>query len=230
MVLILGALALLMSVPFIFCGAAVLLVNSVLVEDDGYICTDTIRLCSDFYAIVATPDDMDEDSDWLWWLGRFADLKVEGSSYGTSEQIFIGIADARDVGEYLDDVAYDEMVEFSTDVSEITYRSHVGDREPVPPTNASFWAVSAWGSEKQTIVWEHTVDDYSMVIMNADGTATVDARTAFCVKIPQVVGFGVGILLAGFVFLFVGILMIFFALRKRATPPGPLQKMMIVDE
>lgn len=227
---ILGTLALLVSVPFIFGGAAVLLVNSALVDNEGYICTDPVHLDSDSHAIVATPDDMDEDSDWFWWLGRFADLKIEGSSHGASEQIFIGIAEARDVDEYLDDVAYDEMVEFSTKASEITYDSHTGDHEPVSPTNVSFWAASAYGIEKQTLVWEHDVDDYSLVIMNADGTAEVDVNMVFCVKIPQMGGFGVGILIAGIVFLVIGILMIFFALRKRGTPPGPSPKMLIVNE
>jgi hypothetical protein len=228
--IILGALALLVSVPFICGGAAVLLVNSAITDNEGYICADTIHLDSDSYAIVATPDDMDGDSDWFWWLGRFADLKIEGASHGASGQIFIGIADAQDVEEYLDDVSYDEMVEFSTEASEIAYDSHTGDHEPVLPTNVSFWAVSAYGFEKQTIVWEHELDDYSLVIMNAEGTDAVDVRMDFCVKIPQMGGFGVGILITGIVFLIIGILMIFFALRKRGTPLGPSPKMIIVDE
>jgi len=228
--IILGVLALLGSVPFIFGGAAVLWVNSTLVDNEGYICTDSVHLDSDSYAIVATPDDMDEDSEWFWWLGRFADLKIEGSNHGASEQIFIGIADVHDVEEYLDDVAYDEMVEFSTEASEITYDSHTGDRGPVSPTNVSFWAASAYGIEKQTIVWEHEVDDYSLVIMNAEGADEVDVNMVFCVKIPQVGGFGVGILIAGIVLLIIGILMIFFAFRKRDTPLGPSPKMIIVDE
>lgn len=228
--IILGVLALLGSVPFIFGGTAVLWVNSTLTDNEGYICTESVHLDSDSYAIVATPDDMDEDSDWFWWLGRFADLKIEGSNHGASEQIFIGIADARDVEEYLDDVAYDEMVEFSTEASEITYDSHTGDRGPVSPTNVSFWAASVYGIEKQTIVWEHEVDDYSLVIMNAEGADEVDVNMVFCVKIPQVGGFGVGILIAGIVLLIIGILMIFFAFRKRGTPQGPSPKMIIVDE
>ena len=219
-----------MSMPLIFGGVVLMWFSGVLADEEGFWLSDTVEFNSDSYAIVMTPDDMDVDDGAFWWLGRIATLKIEGVSDNSSEQIFIGIAEASYVEEYLAGVAYDEIVEFDTDQDEIAFEKHGGVSEPLPPVSGQFWEVAAHGDETQTVIWESEVRDYSLVIMNAGGSAGIDASMSFGVKVPVVGKLGAGLLIAGVVILLVGGVMLFFALRSPGSPDGIRPTMTIVDE
>ncbi len=55
------------------------------------------------------------------------------------------------------------------------------------------------------------------MMMNDDGSRGVDLDMIFKAKIPSIVGFGVGVLVSGIVLLAVASLMIFLAVRRKAT-------------
>jgi hypothetical protein len=245
--LIVGILFLLASIPLLFGGGGLLWVNAVLTDDNGFISTERGRLQSDSYAMATESFDIDIDRDdinrgWHWGWGWYADwdlgdlvtFKVEGKNNDTSEGIFIGVARESDLMSYLRNVEYDEITNISIhpDGLDVDYINHSGNSSPEVPTSQTFWVEAAYGTGIQTLEWELEKGTYSLVLMNEDGSINVDVDVAVGVKIPWLFGVGLGMVIGGTVALILGILMVIFALRGRRRPqqPEPTQPMHVIKE
>ena len=55
------------------------------------------------------------------------------------------------------------------------YTRHAGQRHPASPEHADIWAASNQGAGTQTVAWEIEDGNWSVVVMNADGSLGVDA-------------------------------------------------------
>jgi hypothetical protein len=59
-----------------------------------------------------------------------------------------------------------------------------GDRRPAPPGEQRIWAASVQGAGTQTLEWDVEDGDWSLVVMNADGSRGVDAEVEAGAKVP----------------------------------------------
>ncbi len=220
--LVFGIIFLLISIALIAGGGTLLWVNSRYVDTGGYLTSDTLHIERDSYAVVAGPIELDETAvRVLRSIGVITVFEFQGENNDPSKQIFMGVADEAELENYLDNVDYDEIDNIGfgwrLDFDRITYTNHPGDDEPSLPTSESIWAASAAGTTGETLVWETRAGSYSIVVMNDDGSRDVDLDVIFKAKIPAIFGFGVGLLVAGIVLLAVASLMIFLAVRRKAT-------------
>ncbi|NNC80302.1 MAG: hypothetical protein HKN94_09155 [Acidimicrobiales bacterium] len=112
---------------------------------------------------------------------------------------------------YLSGVNHDEIRSIDIDneaVVDVRYENHPGTAVPAAPGLQSFWEVSSEGVGTQTLWWDIDAGNWTVVAMNADGSAGVDADLAFGLKIANlgaiawtVFGFGlISLLLGGFLF------------------------------
>ena len=99
-------------------------------------------------------------------------LEVESRN---DKPVFVGIARTSDVDNYLAGVSHTTVTDVDTSPFDADYDDHAGDRRPVAPADSHIWAASEQGSGKQTLHWEIEDGDYSVVVMNADGSLGVDA-------------------------------------------------------
>ena len=219
--LIFGIIGLLISVSLLLGGAAILIADNVIKDNDGFYTTKTINIDKNSYAIVTGPTDVDVDVGWnsglLWDLGDLVTFRIEGSNENSSNPIFIGIARESDIDDYLDDVEYDEVRRLHTNRLDIDYRNHSGDIAPEVPTTQTFWEESTYGTGTQVLEWELEEGSHTLVIMNSDGSAGINANMVFGAKVPLLLGIGVGILVAGIIGLVISILFIALAARKSVT-------------
>jgi hypothetical protein len=65
-----------------------------------------------------------------------------------------------------------------------SYRDHGGDRRPALPAEQGFWAASAHGAGRQTVTWDLEDGDWSIVVMNADGSRGVDTDISAAAEVP----------------------------------------------
>ena len=220
LLLVFGIIILLLSIGLIAGGGTLLWANSRYVDSEGYFTSDTLHVDRDSYAVVAGPIELDETAvRVLKSMGVITVFEFQGENNNPSKQIFMGVADEAQLENYLDNVEYDEINNIGfgwrLDFGRITYTNHPGDDEPSPPASESIWAVSAVGSESETLVWETGTGSHSIVMMNGDASRGVDLDIIFRAKIPSLRGFGVGLLVAGIVLLAVASLMIFLAVRRK---------------
>lgn len=229
MLLVFGAIFLLVAIGMLFGGGALVWADQTFKDSEGFLTTDTVTIESDSYAITTRPADIDFEGRWPWGRGDFATIKIEGSNNNSAKQIFIGIADESDVEDYFRNVSYDEIKEFRIHPYEVSYRNHPGSSEAEAPTSRTFWVAEAYGSGTRTLEWELEEGTWVLVLMNADGSADVDLSVTVGVKVPWILGVGLGLLIGGVVLLIIAIVMIVLATRRpsvsgemaKAAPGAP---------
>ncbi len=222
--LVFGIIFLVGSVFLLIGGGGMVWANAALTDSEGFYTTDTTRLRSDSYAIATKPADIEWDmNDGMGWCsdpGDFLTIRIEAENRTASQGVFIGIASEWDVDDYLEDVEYDEIVEWKSDSDgdDVEYRRHQGDSEPADPTEQTFWDASAYGTGTQTLKWAPESGEWVLVVMNQDGSYDIDVTGTAGAKVPWVFWIGLGMLIAGGVALPAGIVMVYFAARRPASP------------
>lgn len=218
--LIFGIIFIVGAVLLMLAGGGVLWANAAMTDGEGFLHSGTTRLESDTHAMVTQPAEIEWDAGcwgpWCYDSGDFVTFKIEGENEDPSKGIFIGVAAEDEVRGYLDDVTYDEIVEWSpgAHTEDIDYRRHPGDSVPVDPTTQDFWEASAYGTGAQNLIWEPEEGDWVLVIMNQDASEGVAVSGTVGAKVPWLFQIGVGLLVAGAIILVLGIVMMLFAVRQ----------------
>ena len=159
-------------------------------------------------------------SDWILndnWLGKVR-IRAEGVS---AKPLFIGIGPEPAVAGYLGRVAHADVEDIDIDPFRVTYRQVAGTAPKRPPTAQNLWAASASGPGKQTVTWEVREGDWSVVLMNADGSRGVAAEADLGAKLSFLIWVAIGVLIAGAVLLGGGIALIVLAARRPPPPAAP---------
>ena len=221
--LVLGGIGLLVALGLFVGGGALFWVNTSLTDSQGFIATESEQLTVDSYAIVFQHIDIDVGEvvgRWGVWRpspGDFVTIKIAVSSNEPSKNIFVGIAEASDAAQYLNNVTYDEITRFSVSPSraaEIEYQTHPGGGIPSDPTTQTFWRVSKHGPGTQTLEWSPEAGSYWIALMNEDGSAGVDLTTNLGARIPLLSIVGSILLAAGVIALIIGGVMVYFGVRR----------------
>jgi hypothetical protein len=208
-----GALATLFAVALVAGGALALWGDS-LKDDDGYLKTDTERFHAGTRALATDNLDVDlGDADWLAESDDLGKIKVTAESRD-DKPLFVGIARTSDVEDYLSGVPYTTVDDVEVSPFSADYTRHSGDRHPASPEHAGIWAASNEGTGHQTIDWQIEDGDWSVVVMNADGSLGVDADVSAGADIPFLDELGWSAIGSGAFALVVAIGLIALAVRR----------------
>ena len=153
-------------------------------DSGGFITTDAHEFRTTSSALVTENMDLDlEGAGWLVQGDDFGKVKLSVDGAG-SEPVFVGIAPTRDVERYLDGVAHSTVTDVEYGPFSASYDDVGGDRQPMPPANADIWDASASGTGVQNLKWNATDGDWSIVVMNADGSPGVETDIAAGARVP----------------------------------------------
>jgi hypothetical protein len=178
-----GALAGILALGALGLGAGALWADGEK-NDRGYLMTDSERFAAGTRALATDNLDVDLDgADWVVDSGDFGTVQLEVASEG-DEPLFVGIARTEDVRSYLRGVDHTRLTGVDAFPFEASYRRESGDRRPAAPGQESFWAVSTQGRGMQALDWRVKDGDWSVVVMNADGSRGVAADVSGGAKIP----------------------------------------------
>jgi len=202
-------------------GGSFLLWTDLTQRDGGYLTTPTERFGTSTYALTREKLEVDAGgSDWIWndnWLGKVR-IRAEGAS---AKPLFIGIGPEPAVAGYLGRVAHADVEDIDLDPFRVTYRQVAGAAPKRPPTAQNFWAASASGQGRQTVTWEVREGDWSVVLMNADGSRGVAAEVDLGAKLSFLIWVAIGVLIGGALLLGGGIALIVLAARRPPPPAAP---------
>jgi hypothetical protein len=181
--IIAGTVAVLLALGFIAAGA-LLLVGDSEKDNQGYLSTGKDRYAASTYALAS--DNLDIDLDGAGWIMDRDDLgnvrlKVESSA---GKPVFVGVARTSDVSNYLRGTSHTTVTDVDYSPFEASYRDHGGTGRPALPADQDIWAASAQGPGTQTVAWDLENGDWSVVVMNADGSRGVDAKVSAGAKLP----------------------------------------------
>jgi hypothetical protein len=193
---VLASLVLLVSLGLGAAGTALLVADTTLRDDDGYLMTERMAFTTSTPALTTESMELHDDSasgvvpEVL--VGK-AKLRVVGEG---AAAVFVGIARSDDVDRYLDGVAHSEVVDVAGPPHRRrpVYREVQGGEVSGPPADAGIWDASVVGPGTQSLVWEPRDGDWTIVVMNADGSPVVTVSAAIGATVP-VLSWGGGTLL-----------------------------------
>jgi hypothetical protein len=218
---VLGSIVALLGAALLAAGGVLLWAERTHRDDDGFLTTPTELFERDSYAIVSDNVDFLEaetGSDWI--LDVLGDVRLRAANMEDGN-VFVGIGPTSDVENYLAGVEYDEVTDLHFDPFSAEYRRSSGGEPPGPPTEQTFWAASASGSGTQTAIWEPESGDWTLVVMNADGSRDVSAELSVGAEADFLIWLAIGLLAAGVLLLGGGAALIVFGARG-ATSAAPV--------
>jgi hypothetical protein len=214
-----GALASLLAAGLLSIGGLALWGDSQK-DSDGYLSTDTHQFEAGTRALATENLDVDLDgADWAMETNDLGQVRLQVESRD-GEPVFVGIARTSDVSDYLAGVAHTTVTDVDTSPFEASYDDHSGDRRAATPADSQIWAASEQGSGKQTLNWEIEDGDWSVVVMNADGSAGVDADISTGAKVPFLDELGWTAIGSGGFVLTVGVALLVLGIRRPSNPSG----------
>ena len=180
-----GAVTGLLAAGLLFVGGVALWGESEK-DGDGYLTADGHHFTAGTHALASESLDVDLDgAGWLMDREDVGDVRLEVEPR-SGEEVFVGIAPTDQVSRYLSGVAHTSVSDvdswpFDADYEE---RAVAGDGKPAPPGEQRIWAASVQGAGTQTLEWDVEDGDWSVVVMNADGSRGVDAEVEAGAKVP----------------------------------------------
>jgi hypothetical protein len=153
-------------------------------DAQGYISTDSERFAASTHALATESLDVDLDgAEGLVDATGLGDIRLDVASQ-TDKPVFAGIARTDDVSAYLADTSHTTVTDLDYEPFEASYSPQAGERSPAKPGGESIWAASTQGAGPQTLTWEAEDGDWSIVVMNADGSPGVAADISAGAKLP----------------------------------------------
>jgi hypothetical protein len=221
--LVLGVLILIPGLGLLAGGGVLLWADQSQRDGDGYLLAPTTSLSTDGYALVSERLQLSAGADWVPVSQALGDARVRAS--GSGRDLFVGIAPTDQAAAYLQDVQRTVVDELGTDAAAAGQVDLPGNAPAGPPGDQGFWTAQASGTGPQRVDWKPAEGDWTIVVMNADGSAGVDADVRAGATIPALTGLAWGVLIGGVLLTLVAVLLIVLAVRPRrprpqSAPPG----------
>lgn len=189
----------------------------------GSAVTSTVnRLSTTTPALVADLGNIEDASGARRWLGQPTLLINRPSP--SEKPTFIGVGPQADVNRYLDGIAHDQVTDFNLSPFSMALERQDGTDRAAPPGQQSFW-VATLPPGSSNLSWPFQDGRYSVVVMNADGSAVVDTQVSVGISIPDSNRLWILIIVIGGVLLIGGIVLVVVGAGRRRPPaseqPGP---------
>ena len=211
-VIAISIIVLLIGLGLIAGGGALLWSNTFLRDSEGYYSTRTVNIERDSYAVTTYPAHIEFGPTWLFDWSQLVKVKLKATNNKDSG-VFIGVAEEDDLFRYLNGVTYDEIRELDINrpfrPPRINYREFPGGVLDTPPGEEGFWKASTDGKGAQVLRWGVEEGRYSLVLMNQDGSRGIDIDGTIGVKVPLIQGIGIGLFIAGLVFILFAFLLVY---------------------
>ena len=218
--IVIGSILGVIGLGLLIVGIAGTIAYGVAHDDDGYFRTDEIHLASTTAAITSDSVDLGGapgDADWMTERGDFATVSISLQPAGSDRQLFAGIGPTADVESYLGSVARDRVTDY--DDSTVSYERLDGSATATPPGDETFWAAKVETGEPGALTWNVESGDWTVVIMNADGSSGVDANARVGIKIDWLLPVAIVLMVIGVLLLVGGILLAVLVGRERRPRP-----------
>ena len=209
--IVIGALLVLLSLALLGAGGTALWADRTQ-RDGGYVTTDVHEFSTSGSALATVSTELGSAGiGWLYAPGLLDKVRIRVTPSSAGPPLFVGIGPSTDVDRYLTGVHRTVINEFWGDKTETLD----GGSPASAPGTQDFWVASSTGSGPRTLEWDPTDGSWTVVVMNADGRHGIDVGADLGAKLPALPWIGLGVLIAGAVFLAGGGLLIAGAIRGR---------------
>jgi hypothetical protein len=215
LLVVFGSIVSLLGVALLGAGGTALWADLTQRDEDGFLTTPTEPFETETFAITSESIDLlegGEGGEWLLTEGVLGNVRITGQSTDGGD-VFIGIGATDEVEAYLEGVEHDEVRDIDFEPFSVDYRRFRGGEPAEPPGEQDFWAAAASGSGRQSAVWEAESGDWTIVLMNADGSPGITADVSAGAEANFLLWLAIGLIAAGTLILAGGVTMIVFGVR-----------------
>jgi len=191
-------------------------------DRDGFFTTGHERFTTDAFALSLPwfEGEGDPAASFVVFENMLGDFRIRVASRDAAAPLFIGIGAAADVSRYLNGVGHDEVTEIEFAPLKVTSISRPGAGPAGRPAGQTFWVASDTGTGPRTVTWDAGAQgDWIIVVMNADGSAGIDADLSTGATLSGVLPLAIGALIAGGVLLTIGVAVIILTITARRSAP-----------
>ena len=191
-------------------------------DDDGFFRTDEIHVATPTSAMTSDSPDLGGnpgDADWVTERGDFATVTLDLRPAGSGQELFAGIGPTDDVTRYLASVAHDRVSDYDDSHSTVTYERQEGSATAAPPGDQTFWVAKVTTAQPGALTWDVRGGDWTVVLMNADGSSGIDANAQVGIKVDWLLPVAIGLIIVGVVVLVGGVLLAVFVGRTPRQQP-----------
>ena len=189
--IVVGCIAAVLAFVLLAGGCALVAVDQIQRDDDGFLMSPSDDFRTPTYAIVSESADIDTDGA-EWALDAFlGTVRIRSES---DRAVFVGIGPETEVNAYIEGVEHDVVTDFE---DEPRYSRTRGGEPESPPGDQEFWAATSSGSGEQTLEWDPEDGNWRVVVMNADGSRGVSSEMSIGAELDSVIWIAVGLLAAG---------------------------------
>ena len=220
---VVGALLIVISLGLGAVGSVITWAYATQRDTEGFFTTSARHFETLSYAITSESIDLGVQpgrDESHFDLGNIATVRLRVSAPGGAP-VFVGIGRERDVDRYLANVGHAEIADIDLHPFRVTYRPQPGGAPSTPPGAQRFWVASAQGPGVQRLQWDLESGQWSVVVMNRDGSRGVGVDASVGAKSDWVLPVGLG-LLGGFALLAIlGAVMLVFGVVGTRSPRAP---------
>lgn len=215
---VVGGIVALLATCLVVAGASLLWLDGER-DPDGFFTTGPHAITSPTFAISSQGLEVVEDAPlWLFNQERLGTIRIRATD--SEKPLFIGIAGQASILRFLNDVPHEVATGVGTDPFDVETRQAIGSRAPGTPVNAALWVASTVVEGSGEVEWDVVPGNWGVVVMNADGSAGIDARLSLGAEVGFLVPVGVGFTVGGALLLMLGLGAIVFALLSRPVETG----------
>lgn len=179
----------------------------------GYVHLGTASYTTAGHALASDTIKVHGGLGWLAPLIGQIRIRVTGTGRAGGE--FAGVAPANAASRYLYGVSYTTVSSYDGHRMGI---NHPGSRAPRPPRSTPIWAAQASGIPSATLLWTVRDGDWTVIVMNADGSAGVAVRADLAASLPALGWLATEFLAGGTVLALIAFACIRVPVRLATTP------------
>jgi hypothetical protein len=220
--IVVGCIVGVLGFGLLIAGIAATVAYGVARDDDGFFRTDEIHLTTASSAVTSDSLDLGGtpgDADWLTERGDFATVTLDLRPAGSDRELFAGIGPTADVEKYLQSVPQDRVADYDDSDSTVTYEHQGGSATAAPPGDQTFWVAQVATAQPGALTWDVRGGDWTVVVMNADGSSGIDANARVGIKIDWLLPVAIVLIVVGAVLLAGGTLLAVFVGRRPRQQP-----------
>jgi hypothetical protein len=215
--IVVGTIAAILAFGFLAGGCALVGVDQVVRDDDGFVMSPSEDLRTPAYAIVSERADLDAKGA-EWALDTFLGTVRIRAESETGRELFVGIGRETAVSAYLLNVEHDVVTGLDEDPE---YERVPGEAPRAAPATIP-WEASASGTGELTLDWDPEDGDWRAVLMNADGSRGVAADVAIGAELDSLLWIGIVLLVVGALLGTAAAFAVTAGVHRRRPPPPPV--------
>lgn len=182
-------------------------------DADGFLTAGPATVATDSYALTVPDVGVDvRGPDQAYAREILGTVRIRATAADPAKPVFVGIAPTRDVDAYLDGVGHADISDIEVDPVEVKYDPREGGPPAAAPTEQTFWDASDSGTGTRTMEWELATGDWTVVVMNADGSSGVRADLDLGGELPGLRWVTAALITLGAVLLLGGALLVILPL------------------